>query len=174
MAALPNQLVQLADMKSIVKNIYSNIDEYRINSAVMEAQNIDVKPLINEQVYIALIEGDTVPDNYLPLMNGCIYTYNSLKYKFEGLKVAIIYFAYARLIKGLDNSISAGGFVQKTNDFSTHSSIKERMNAANEAEEIGNCHLKECLDYLTRNNDLFPEFRNYLLKSKSTFRALGD
>ena len=174
MASLPNQLVQLSDIKSIVKNISSNIDEQRINTAIMEAQNIDVKPLINEQVYITLIEGDVIPDNYLQLMNGCIYTYNDLKYKFEGLKVAIIYFAYARLIKGLDSSVSAGGLVQKNNDFSTHTPIRERMNAANEAESIGNLHLKECLDYLTRNNDLFPEFRNYLLKKKSTFRVLGD
>ena len=174
MSLLPNQLVSFAEIKAVVKSFSANIDEQKVNSCVIESQNVDIKPLIGEQVYIALIEGETVPTKYQSLMDGCIYTYNGLKYKFEGLKATIIYFAYARIIKSLDNSVSAGGFVQKTNDYSQHSQIKERLNAANEAESIGNTYLKECVDYLKRNNDLFSEFGYYRLKKVQSIRALGD
>ena len=170
------QLITFLNIKQIVKQISEHIDSSRIENAITEAQELDLSPIIGEQLYISILEkkGNYI-DKYKELMEGCIYEYNGEKYQLRGVKVALCYFAYARLIKGIDNNLSRSGFLQKDADYSIHAVIKERLAAANEAFDIGSKYAIKCLDFINRNSESFPVQKCTTTKrTKSQFKAIGD
>lgn len=170
-----SQLISYLNIQETVKSFSNYVDSARVSNAIEEAQNLDLKPVLGEQLYIALIEvNGSYNEHLLRLMNGGIYTYGDLKYQFSGIKKALIYFAYARIIKSIDNTVSASGFLQKENDFSQHSSIKERIQASDDASSVGLAYLQECILFVKRNNEFYPQFTAGSVKRKSQFKALGD
>ena len=81
-----------------------------------ESEAIDVKPILGEQIYIDLCEaqtGTTLTDNQLLILDGGVYTVDNRKYHFSGLKKAIAYFVYSRLIRNADGQLTSYGFVNK-------------------------------------------------------------
>lgn len=169
-------LIDADDLRANIKQISIHVDDQLINNSIIEAQEIDLSPIIGEQVYISILENKgSYTDVYKNLMDGCIYTYEDNKYELRGIKVALCYLAYARIIKSVDNSVSRSGFLQKDNDHSVHSAIKERLAAANEAAGTGVYYANKCLDYILRNISSFPVYSK-LTKSKKKFsiNVLGD
>ncbi|MFZ4412446.1 MAG: hypothetical protein ACOYOV_05120 [Bacteroidales bacterium] len=170
------QLITFLDIKNNVKQISEHIDDERIKNAIIEAQEIDLSPIISEQVYISILEKEgTYSGKYKYLMEGCIYEFEGVKYELRGIKVALSYFAYARIIKGIDNNVSRSGFLQKENDYSIHAIIKERLVAVNEAAGNGIFYAQKCLQYIQRNESDFPVVKPCTTsKKKYSINALGD
>jgi hypothetical protein len=172
-----NQLITFNDIKSSVKSLSEHVKEDRVNNAILEAQQLDLKPRIGEQMYIELLETKATPtEAFRALMLGAIYTNPSdgLKYEFAGVKKALSYFAYSRLIKGISSSVASTGFVQKNNDFSQHTQLKEKLAASKDAEITGAAYLQECVDYIKRNPATFPKFEVAAVKRKTSFKVIGD
>jgi len=169
------QLITLTDIKKTVKQISDHIDEERIKNAIIEAQEIDLSPIISEQVYISIIEKKgQYNDNYKKLMDGCIYEYKEQKYELRGIKVALCYFAYARIISGIDVNVTRTGFMQKEGDYSVHALIKEKIKSVNEAASTGSFYANKCLDFISRNPDTFPTSVLKPQRKKSNFNVIGD
>jgi hypothetical protein len=148
----------------------------RIDMFIPEAELIDVKDQIGEQLYITLLDFGTT---YQELMDGGIYEVAEKKYIFKGLKSAIAYFVYCRLIRNSDGQLTPYGFVNKDTDVSQRPELKERIAAASEAKEIGQAYLNECLQYIRLHPDLFPVTEPDCIErttTKSTYRIneIGD
>lgn len=169
-------LITFSDIKNNVKQISDHIDVQLINNAIKEAQDIDLSPIITEPLLISIRQlNGTYNDEFANLMNGCIYEYMDNNYEIKGLKVALCYFAYARIIKGIDNTVSRTGFLQKDYDASVHAQIKERIAAANEAASTGAFYANKCLDYIIRNADSFTTYSVETKKKKRfSINVLGD
>jgi hypothetical protein len=67
----------------------------KLNEMILDAQLLDLIPLLGEKLFSALT---TSPENYDLLLNGGIYEHDGVSYSCYGLKMVLSYFTYARHI----------------------------------------------------------------------------
>ena len=92
------------------------VEKLGLISNTEESEDIDIKPILGEQMYIDLSEaqtGTTLTPNQTLILNGGVYTVDEKKYVFKGLKSAIAYFVYSKIIKNSDGQVTRYGFINK-------------------------------------------------------------
>lgn len=112
-------LITLADFTPYV-DITSNIDVVRnLEPYILQAQQMDLRPLVGEQFYHDLITNQTVA-KYVELINGITYTpVNSLlPIRYEGLKAMLVYWTHARYLTKANIKSTMTGLVRKENQYS--------------------------------------------------------
>ena len=117
------------------------------------------------------------PDNYSELLDGSSYDVQcGGRRSFVGLKAALAYYTYARIVKNGDGSVTRLGFMSKDNEYSSRSDFKEKLMAYNDAFSVADRYLKECVRYLNDNKESFPLYRGNggLTANRVTCRILGE
>jgi hypothetical protein len=87
----------------------------KLNEQVLDAQLIDLQPLIGETLFNKIL---AAPEDYAELLDGGVYEHDSISYTNYGLKMVLAYYAYARYImfgSAIDTPFSV---VEKLNDTS--------------------------------------------------------
>ena len=102
-----DNLTTATEIRALCRPIAQHYKDANIEVYIDEAEAIDVKPILGEQMYIDLSEaqtGTTLTDNKQLILDGGVYTVDDRKYHFSGLKKAIAYFVYSRLIRNSDGT----------------------------------------------------------------------
>lgn len=81
----------IAKYRQIAKT--SNSD--KLNESILDAQLLDLKPLLGEKLFDSIIAN---PEQHNELLDGGVYTYDGIEYSNYGLKMALAYFAYSRYV----------------------------------------------------------------------------
>ncbi len=81
----------IARYKQIAKTPHDD----KLNEQILDAQLLDVQPLIGESLFNKII---AAPLAYADLMDGGIYEHDGISYTNYGLKMVLAYFAYGRYI----------------------------------------------------------------------------
>jgi len=126
---------------------------------VSEAQLLDVKVWLGDSLLNEIAsELATPPASVLnqSLLNGGTYVYQTKTYMFQGLKAAIIYYAFARMTKWTAFNYTAAGIVIKDSDLSTPISDKQMQMLATNAQLTAEAIKCEIISYLNRNHDDYP------------------
>jgi len=95
------------------KQISKTSHDEKLNEQILDAQILDLQPLLGERLYNKIVNA---PADYLELLNGGTYEYDGLSYTNYGLKMVLSYYAYARYImfgSAIDTPFS---IVEKLND----------------------------------------------------------
>lgn len=98
------------------KQISKTPNDAKLNECIVDAQLIDIAPLLGEKLFNKIM---AAPEDYQDLLEGGDYTYSGITYKNYGLKAVISYFVYARYKmfgSDIDTPFSS---VQKLSDNST-------------------------------------------------------
>lgn len=101
------------------KDISANIDDAeRFDPYILEAQVHDIKPLLGEALYHALItayESSPVAERFTDLIEGKDYTPTGDTYqiRFYGLTPMIAYFAYGRFLENQNYHVTRAGIKYK-------------------------------------------------------------
>ena len=179
-------------MKALVTftdlNDYKYVQESVRNSTiwpqfVSEAQMFDVKNWLGDALLMELVtQGSTSPTSYSAanetLMNGGEYTYQDCTYHFQGLKAAIIYYAFARFTNRNPFNYTAAGIVQKESDFSEPVTDKVVQRLETEARLMAEAIRDEVTLFLNRNSDDYPLWKGCGCSVSEyrtrTFKVLGD
>jgi len=85
----------------------------KLNEQIMDAQLLDLQPLIGESLFNKIL---AAPEGYAELLDGGVYEHDSISYTNYGLKMVLAYYAYARYImfgSAIDTPFSV---VEKLND----------------------------------------------------------
>jgi len=143
------------------------MDEKRVNAFIREAENIDLKPTLG---YL-LEEIKKEPSKYTILLEGGEYkTECGEKKVLVGLKAALAYYTYSRIIKSGDLNIARFGAVYKEVNESSRPSEKERVIASNDAYSVANRYLQECVEYLGSCNCN----KRTIKSNRIVYKVLGD
>ncbi|TRW22585.1 hypothetical protein FMM05_17040 [Flavobacterium zepuense] len=81
----------IARYKQIAKTPHDD----KLNEQILDAQLLDVAPLIGESLFNKIVSS---PQDHIDLLDGGIYEHDGISYTNYGLKMVLAYFAYARYI----------------------------------------------------------------------------
>lgn len=144
------------------KHISTNISAAIFNNYLQEAQELDLRLLLGEELYIDILD-DIVASpsltDYEELVNGSTYEYNEKKYKHEGLKSVLAYFAYSRYLKSTGVNSTHYGLVVKKNDFSEPISEKTLARQISQSISAAHSYWDRVKLFLIHNKNDYPLFK---------------
>ena len=144
-------LITCKEVHELTRKMSIHIENDKMDAFIREAENLDVKPVIGDGLFIALHKDY---ERFTALLNGGVYENEDGELKsFTGLKTALSYFVYARLVRNNDGQVTRMGFVNKDNDHSTRASELERERIYNDAVAIARRYMHECMDFIRQDNE---------------------
>ena len=148
-------------------------DSSIINACIEEAEQLDIKAALGDSLFLRLLNSDS---DLGILMEGGEYERCGERRVFPGLKKTLAYYIYARVVKNGSSVQTRFAFVNKQDDHSNTSDFKDRMQAYNDAFSIADRYLKQCLDYILANKELFPDYRGHgrIKNNRVVTRIIGD
>jgi len=169
-------------------DVYKYVADSVKNSAswpqfVSEAQLLDVKIQIGDALLNELavqMAGGTLTADNLVLLDGGSYTYLTRTYMFQGLRAAIIYYAFGRFTNRTPFNYTAAGIVVKDSDFSTPASDKAIQRMETESRLTADAIMCEVILFLNRNYTLYPLWADFGCGGKfcndarGVFKVIGD
>lgn len=164
------QLIQLKDINELARPCYADVD--MVNRGITEACMLDIKPAIGDELYLRL--GNDTDTAITTLLNGCEYSSSAGKKLFSGLKTAMCYYAYARVVRAGNGVQTRFGFVAKTDEHSEQQEYKKQMQAYNEAFAIADAYMVDVLAFLGEKGENYPEFKSTKVKNnRIRFKIIG-
>ena len=150
-----------------------HVDKAKIEIYLSEAENIDVKPALGDALFWDISENQ---EKYSLLLNGGMYeTERYGKKLFSGLKVALAYYVYARIVKNGDGNVTRYGYFNKEDEFGSRPDFKEKLMAYNDAFDIAAKYMQECLEFLSANKDTYPLFKKGRVRANgNSYKIVGE
>lgn len=167
-------LITPSDVKTKARDISQYVSDEKIQIYIEESENIDIKNALGDALFLDIKEHS---ENYTSLLDGNRYeTECGEKRVFTGLKAALAYYSYARLVKNGDGNVNRFGFVKKDSEYSTRSDLKEKVMAYNDAFSVADRYLKECVRYLNDCNSQYPLYKGQgrIKANRTVFRIIGE
>lgn len=158
----PLQLIYRDDLL-IARLIPSSLDEARVKTCIIEAQHFDVRPLLGDAFYFAILDGvESYSDEYDELLNGIEYNdAGGNPVKFYGLKMCLAYYAAARLMSRNDKSIASHGLIKKLNPHSTPLDAEETSAEISALRSGAVTYWHDTKKFLNQRIDDFPLWKKF-------------
>lgn len=95
------------------KQLSNSINNNKLNELILQAQMVDLYPLLGERLYYDILNNT---QDWTELLDGCIYEYNGVTYTNVGLKAVLAHYTYARYSMFGDVIDTAFGLKEKLNN----------------------------------------------------------
>lgn len=152
---MKEHLIDLSEFKQLSRPTSTHLDEEDVNCYISECEDIHIVPAIGYDLYTELIEQErdlSLTDENKGLLIGGTYTLSmcgcngdETKYCY-GLKKALAYFVYAKMILADGEQQARAGFVEHTDTYYHHKNGKnDRYNDVMDTAEM---YLNSCLNYI--------------------------
>lgn len=142
-------LITPNEISSLAREVF--IDDSKAIRFIDEAEDMDVRPALGDKMLQYIRDNKS---SLTDLLNGTTYTYNGQTYTISGLKKAIAYYAYARLIVGGDVEVTRSGMRSRDSEYSHQVPMEERQQVSRECSAIADRHMNQLLDYIKRSDTL--------------------
>lgn len=140
-------IITVDDIRNI-RAIAYNIDAERVNVYIREAEELDIRRQIGTTLYERYNNSAELTTEEGIMLNGGDYTAEcGGERHISGVKVALAYFAYARFVRNAQINVTPYGVVTKLGEDSEPTNYKAVAAIAQDAQNIGEALLAECLDY---------------------------
>lgn len=150
------------------------VSDDKILAFILEVENTIIRRSIGDELYLELTEKTEFDEPYVTLLNGGKYADRCGNvHIFNGLKVAEAYYVYAQNVRAGDFESTRYGMVIKDDSYSNGLSSKERDQVANNATEVADIYLAECLEYCRRNNIRTGNRQSSHLTAGCVIRKIG-
>lgn len=161
------------DVRRYTREVSNQVSDKRIYTYIHESEYIDIKSAIGDALFLDLKES---PEKYELLLEGGVYDDCGEKKIFPGIKAALNYYTYARIVKNGDGNVTRYGFVNKESEYSSRPDVKEKIIAYNDAFSIADQYLKECVMYLQNNNKQYPLYKGKgrIKANRTIYKIIGE
>lgn len=166
-------LITFDEVSLLARSMSIHIEQEKIETYIRESEDIDIKTALGDALFIDLQEHS---EKYELLMNGGVYEDKDGKHVLTGLKTALAYYAYARLVKNGDGNVTRYGYTNKDDEYSSRPDNKQLVMAYNDAFSIADSYMKECLLYLDAHKSEYPLYKGNggMKANRTVFRIIGD
>lgn len=163
-------IITLSDINALARTCHA--DESIATSLIAEAERQDIKPKIGDALYLQITR-DEVPAAFDTLLNGGEWQQRcgTIRY-LTGLRTALAYYAYARIIRDGNIQSTRFGAVIKTEDNSAESERAERQRQYREAFTTADGYMSEVMEYLSDNAEAFGYARKTMRANRCTLRVI--
>lgn len=162
-------LVNIEDFSKYSLNLPVEINRQKLDKAIMEAEANDLARWFNDS-FITDLKAN--PDTYTNVLEGCNWIYGSETINFEGLKAAICYYAYARLLVSMPVTITQDAVVTKTSEYSEKAERKDISTESVNCEKMAEFYMGKVKDYLDNNTSTYPKYKYHIPQNKR-FKVIG-
>jgi hypothetical protein len=153
------RLIDISDFTDFPAiSVNTNVSK-KLNPYIMEAQELDLLPILGQEFYWALIsdfEASPSLTDYGGLFNGSTYTIQNKTYKHKGLKPVLLYFTYARYRMNAQEEETATGLVTKNNPYSEPASEKAIARRVDQARSAAFAYMEPVRKFLNDNYLDYP------------------
>lgn len=151
----------------------TSADEALVNRCIEEAQMLDIKPAIGDDVYMRLFNMEEDVTAQL-LWNGGVYQDCSGNNRiFAGLRKALLYYAYARLVRTQGGTSTRFDFVVKADQYSDSTDLQAKVQAYNEAFAIADGYKVQALQYMASNPQAFGSCNKKITNNRISVKKIG-
>lgn len=167
-------LITTLEVSSLSRGMSVHIDEDKIETYIRESESIDIKSALGDALYLDVKDN---PEKYSLLLDGGVYEDKSGNKKLlTGLKAALAYYTYARIVKNGEGNVTRFGFVQKDSEYSSHAEFKEKVMAYDDAFSIADRYLKECVMFLNEKKEEYPLYKGEgkIKANRTVYRVIGE
>lgn len=134
------------EVRTLGRPIGKVADE-KLTAFITEAEQLHIKPIIGDELFYRILNEEQ-DNNIKLLLSGGNYRDKREKiHGFMGLRVALSYFVFAQNLMSGDIESTRFGSVIKNDDYSSKLSSRERSDAYNNAMEVANAYLQECVSF---------------------------
>lgn len=132
-----------------IRDIAANVKDARIEPYIKECEDAYIMPALGAGLYERL---DTKQEQDQVLLDGGYYDGPDGRAYCHGIRRAVAYFAYARLLRNNQVNVTAFGVTQKTGAYSQPTDGQQIASAATEATKMAEVYLHSCVDYIHRED----------------------
>ena len=156
-------------------NVPNTVDDSKVNIAILEGQQSNLKQLLGEPFYYAFIEnynGTTFANaNYQKLYDGGSYAYKSNTIYFSGIKQLCSCYGFIHIAGNSKINVVRSGVVVKSIEESESAENFEIRVIVRKALDMAARIEREILQYMSENKSLFPgfEYREYPAQRRTAF-----
>lgn len=118
---------------------------------IEEAQMLDIKPAIGDDTYMRLF--DVTDEHAQRLWLGGTYLCGCEQRVFAGLRKALLYYAYARIVRASGGVVTRFDFVVKREDYSDSAEQRQKTQAYQEAFAIADGYKADALRYMRESGN---------------------
>lgn len=163
-------IITLSDINALARTCHA--DESIAASLIAEAERQDIKPKIGDALYLQITR-DEIPAAYDTLLDGGEWQQRDGTVRYlTGLRTALAYYAYARIIRDGNIQSTRFGAVIKTEDNSAESERAERQRQYREAFTTADGYMSEVMEYLSENAETFGYARKTMRANRCTLQVI--
>lgn len=142
----------------------ADLDDARVTPFILEAQQNDLRPVLNDVLYYDLMKkftesADVMYTNYQNLINGVDYDYNGSTIHFSGIKPMLAYYTLARFIVNNPVNITRFGVVQKVNPQSEPLSAGVINSVVNDLRSTAMNYQNELVKFLETKSSVYTLYQ---------------
>ena len=148
-----------------------HLSEEDVNTFIDESEQMEIIPAIGADLYLNILEDET---KHEVLLNGGNYTgADGKKRIFKGLKTALAYYVYAKMVKNDGRILGESGFLSHNDEHTSRIEEKQKYVSYNDALNVARRYLSDVLEYLKSTQEGFD--RTAKVKNNGVrFIAIGD
>lgn len=129
------------DISLLARPCYA--DEAKALAYIYEAEQNNIKPKIGDDLFLRLKDGESPL-----LLEGGTYEKNGKRYQLNGIKKALAYYAYSRLLESSSVDLTRQGVVNRRSDTANAADEDNIIKISRETYAIADRYMQEIIDYL--------------------------
>lgn len=168
---MQQHLITVEEVSTLARELSIHLEEEKVETYIREAESIDIKSALGDALFLDIKEHS---EKYELLLEGGMYDNSRAQKKLlTGLKTALAYYTYARIVKSGDMNVTRFGTVLNDTEESTRPSFKEKLQAYNDAFSIAARYMQECVDYIIDAKLPLYDRDGKVRANGTTFKIIG-
>src|SRR4051812_42346311 len=153
-----HKLITRADFTSDTIEIHTSVKDQTLFRAIIETQEKELQEKLGASLYNDLLI-NYADAKYVTLLAGETYTDAAgVTIQFHGLKMALIYWAYARLINKSQKNLTSHSYVYKQNQYSDRVDAKDLARDVDENKSFALVYWNAAEKYLNEKYTIYTKW----------------